>query len=184
MASSAMGLKLGVFGFLPTTHAKTNAKQMRERSSRAVRRFTRVYLHAADRSRCRWHTHLTNHGYFDNGKNPKTPNLSPMPGLKWRRFWDLLCISVAIVQKYGTKNARQMEPYCTAGDNYHWMEQITNVTWHSMNQSRNEDLFSYYIIQAIVQRSECWKFRPDIFSNELDGIPRQNTFQTLFRLLQ
>ena len=46
MASSAMGLNLGVFGFLPTTHAKTNAKQMRSRSSRAVRRFTRVCLHA------------------------------------------------------------------------------------------------------------------------------------------
>ena len=29
MALSAMGLKLGVFRFLPTTHAKTNAIQMR-----------------------------------------------------------------------------------------------------------------------------------------------------------
>ena len=46
MASSAMGLKLGVFGFLPTTHAKTNAIQMRPRALRAVRRFMRVYLHA------------------------------------------------------------------------------------------------------------------------------------------
>ena len=34
---------------------------------------------------------------------------------------------------------------CTANDNYHWIEQITNVTWHSMNQSRNKDLFSCYI---------------------------------------
>ena len=33
----------------------------------------------SDRGRCRWHTHLTNHGYFDYGKNPKTPNLRPMP---------------------------------------------------------------------------------------------------------
>ena len=32
LASSAMGLNLGVFGFLPTAHAKANAKQMRSRS--------------------------------------------------------------------------------------------------------------------------------------------------------
>ena len=32
-----------------------------------------------DHGRCRWHTYLTNHGYFDYGKTPKTPNLSPMP---------------------------------------------------------------------------------------------------------
>ena len=44
MASSAMGLKFGVFGFLPTTHAKTNTKQMLSRSLRAVRRFMCVYL--------------------------------------------------------------------------------------------------------------------------------------------
>ena len=37
-----------------------------------------------------------------------------------------------------------------ADDNYHWMEQITNVMWHSMNQSRNEDLFSCYIIFIII----------------------------------
>ena len=46
MASSAMGLKLGVFRFLPTTHTKTNAIQMRPRSLCAVQRFTHVYLHA------------------------------------------------------------------------------------------------------------------------------------------
>ena len=46
MASSAMGFKLGVFGFLPTTHAKTNAKQMCPQTSRAVRRFMHVCLHA------------------------------------------------------------------------------------------------------------------------------------------
>ena len=41
-----MRLKLGVFGFLPITHAKTQAKQMHPRSSHAVQHFTRVYLHA------------------------------------------------------------------------------------------------------------------------------------------
>ena len=39
-----MGVNLGVFGFLPTTHAKTNAKQMRPQSLRTVRRLTHVYL--------------------------------------------------------------------------------------------------------------------------------------------
>ena len=31
----------------------------------------------SDRGRCRWHTHLMNHGYFDYGKNPKTPIWAP-----------------------------------------------------------------------------------------------------------
>ena len=35
------------------------------------------------------YTHLTNRDYFDYGKNPKTLNLSPMPGSRWRRFLDL-----------------------------------------------------------------------------------------------
>ena len=37
-----------------------------------------------DHSRCRWHTHLTNQGYFDYRKNLKIPNMSPMPGQKWQ----------------------------------------------------------------------------------------------------
>ena len=32
-------------------------------------------------------------------KNPNTPNFSPMPGSRWRRFWDLLSIPVAKSQK-------------------------------------------------------------------------------------
>ena len=50
-----------------------HTRKKRLRSSRTRQRFTHLYLHAADHSRCRWHTHLTNHGYFDYGKNPKTP---------------------------------------------------------------------------------------------------------------
>ena len=46
MALSAMRLKLGVFGFLPTTYAKTNAIQMRPQSLRAVWHFTHVHIHA------------------------------------------------------------------------------------------------------------------------------------------
>ena len=86
MVSSAMGLKLGVFRFLPTTHAKTNAKQTRPRSLGVVRRFTRAYLHAqtaVDASDIRTRrAHPTNHGYFDYGKKPEDPQIiwAPMSG--------------------------------------------------------------------------------------------------------
>ena len=50
------------------------------------------------RTTCRLHTHLTNHDYFDFGKNPKTPKLSPIQGLRWRRLWYLWCTSVATHQ--------------------------------------------------------------------------------------
>ena len=80
MASSAMGLKLGVYQILPTTHThthtKANANKMHPRSLCAVQRFTRVYLHAQTTA----HTHLMNHDYFDCRRNPKTPNLNSMPG--------------------------------------------------------------------------------------------------------
>ena len=52
----------------------------------------------SDPSRCGWHTHLTNHGYFDYGKNPKTSNLSSIPESRWRRFWNLPCISMDLTQ--------------------------------------------------------------------------------------
>ena len=65
MASSALGLKLDVFRFLPITHVKTNAKTMCLQSLHAALRFTQVLSSRSDRSRCRWHTHLTNCGYFD-----------------------------------------------------------------------------------------------------------------------
>ena len=92
--SSAMELKFGVFRFLPTTHAETNASKMRPRSSRTMQHFTCVYLH----TQTAVHTYLMNHGYFDCGKNPNTPNLSPLPGYRWCRFWDLWSISAIQVQ--------------------------------------------------------------------------------------
>ena len=46
MASSAIGLKLGVFKFLPTALTETNTKQMHLRSLHTVRCFMCVYLHA------------------------------------------------------------------------------------------------------------------------------------------
>ena len=39
--------------------------------------------------------------YFDYGKNPKNPKLSPMPGSKWRRVWYLWFISVHNGDSYG-----------------------------------------------------------------------------------
>ena len=47
MASSAMGLNLGVFVFLPTMHAKTDAKPMHPQSSCAMRRFMHVLSQTA-----------------------------------------------------------------------------------------------------------------------------------------
>ena len=60
MALSTMGAQFGGLRFLPTTHAKINAKQMRSQSSRAVQYFALVCLHAqtpvhADNIRT-WHT--------------------------------------------------------------------------------------------------------------------------------
>ena len=69
----AMGLKLGVFGFLPTTHTKTNAKQMRPWSWGTVKHFTRAYLHVQTAV----HMHLMNHSNFECRKNLNTPNFSP-----------------------------------------------------------------------------------------------------------
>ena len=65
---------LDVFWLLPTTHTRKHNK-MRSLALRAVRHFTHVYFHA----RTAVNTHLMNHGYFDRGENPNTPNLSPMP---------------------------------------------------------------------------------------------------------
>ena len=80
MASSATGLKLGSC-FLPTSHAKTNAKQMHPRSSRTVRHFAHVYLHAqtaVDAGDIRtWRTKII----LIAGKN-QHPNFSPHAGLK------------------------------------------------------------------------------------------------------
>ena len=54
----------------------TRGKKTQTKCVYDLRRFTRVYFHAQTAV----HTNLTNHGYFDRGKNPNTPNLSPMPG--------------------------------------------------------------------------------------------------------
>ena len=81
MASSAMGLKLGVFGFLLTTHAKTNTKQICSWSSRVMWHFTHIYLHsqtavdagdyAPDKSWLFWLQ-----------ENPEDPQFEPHAGIK------------------------------------------------------------------------------------------------------
>ena len=73
MTSSAMGLILGVVGFLLTTRGNT-CKQ--NAPTIFAHRFMHVYFHALTAV----HKHLRNHCYFDTGKNPNTPNLSPMLG--------------------------------------------------------------------------------------------------------
>ena len=77
---SAMGINLGVFGFLPTTRAKTNAKQIGSQFF-AHRAGFNVWLSScSDCSTCRQHTHLTIHNYFDYRKTRKPPS--------WARCWD------------------------------------------------------------------------------------------------
>ena len=63
MASLAMGLKLGVFGICwPQKQNKMHPQPSR----RTV--FCACWSSSSDHSRCRWHTHLRNQGYFDYGK--------------------------------------------------------------------------------------------------------------------
>ena len=71
-----MDLKLGVFGFLPTTHVETDTNKMRPRSSLTVRPFTHVYLQA----KTAVYTHLTNYGYFNHGK--KKPEYPQFAGIE------------------------------------------------------------------------------------------------------
>ena len=91
-----MGLKLRVFRFLSTTHAKTNAMQMHPRSLR--REMFYVCLSSrSERGRCRRHTHLENRGYFDCGKTQR-PQLEPHAGLKMAQVLGSSCISVKLAK--------------------------------------------------------------------------------------
>ena len=70
------GVQFGGLRVFAIHTCKRKCKQIRSRSSRAIQQFTRVCLHLHT-----WWTGLR--------ENLKTPNLSPMPGSRWRRFWDL-----------------------------------------------------------------------------------------------
>ena len=85
------GAQIGGIQVFADHTRKTNASTIFAR--RAV--FQRMFISSSSEcSRCRWHMHLTNHGYFDNGKTLNTPNLSPVPGSEWGRSWNLPCVSV------------------------------------------------------------------------------------------
>ena len=115
-----MELKLGVFRFLPTTHAETNANKMRPRTLRAMRRFMHVYLHRSDRS-----TYAPDESrLFCSREKPDTPNLSPMLGSKWRRFLDLRSISVVAPE---TSHPRQDCNICTFLEKSAWNIAIESV---------------------------------------------------------
>ena len=74
-----MGLNLGVFRFLLTTHAKANIKQMRSRSSHTAQCFLRVFVFTLIPQ----YTHLTNHDYFDLiREKTEDPQIEPHEGIK------------------------------------------------------------------------------------------------------
>ena len=71
MVSSAMGLKLGIFGFLSTTDAKTKAKQKRPRSSHPVYLYAQNAVDAGDIRT--WRTTLK----LTTGKTQRHPIWAP-----------------------------------------------------------------------------------------------------------
>ena len=69
------GAPIRVFGYLPITHAETNANGMHPWFSWTKPScFSSVYLHAQT-AVCRWHMHLTNQGNFNYGKKHEYPQL-------------------------------------------------------------------------------------------------------------
>ena len=96
MASSAMGLNLVVFRFLPTTHTqkkrKTNAITILEHHAA----FCSCLSSRSVPSTYRYHTHLMNHGYLDYKKNLKTPKFSLMLGSRWDQDGTRSWVSVYI----------------------------------------------------------------------------------------
>ena len=108
MASSATGLNLGVFGFLPTTHAKIHAKQnCVHHLLRTVRRFALICHYA----QIAVYTYLTNRGYFDYGKIRRPSNSAPSC-LRWHRFWNPWSISVQKTDFLETIFDKVLKPFC------------------------------------------------------------------------
>ena len=77
MVSSAMGLKLKVFGFVPTTHAKNKRKTNASTIFVCRAAFYACLSLCSDSSRRRWHTLLKNQDYFDYGKTQRPPIWAP-----------------------------------------------------------------------------------------------------------
>ena len=72
MASSAMGLNLGIFNFLPSTYAKMNAKQC-VHYLHALCSILRMFYLLSQTAVDTVTSQLKNQDYFDYEKNPKTP---------------------------------------------------------------------------------------------------------------
>ena len=81
-ASSAMGLNLGVFRFLPTTHAKSNAKQMRSWFSRATWLLTCDWLHAQTAVHAGNYNAPVGPQLFWLREKPEDPQIEPHVGIK------------------------------------------------------------------------------------------------------
>ena len=72
MASSAMGLKLGVFA----DYTRRNKCKQNASPTFMLRAAFHTFISTL---RPQYITYFMNHGYFDHRKNQNTPNLSPMP---------------------------------------------------------------------------------------------------------
>ena len=66
------GTQIGVFGFLPNIHAKNSVFTIF-----AHRATFCVLTPCSDHLTCRWHTHLTNHGYSDYRRTRRSPIWGP-----------------------------------------------------------------------------------------------------------
>ena len=85
MVSSAMGLNLGVFGFLPTTYAKTNAQQIMFMIFVCLAALYACLSSLSDSNTCTLNTYALDEPLFRNiliaGKN-QDPQMEPHAGIK------------------------------------------------------------------------------------------------------
>ena len=107
-------------------------------------------------STCNQLTHLTNHDYFYCGKNPKTPNLSPMPGSRWRMVWYLpplylwsstqmkVCMGEIFKIEFQTKVARARARVCFSMVVSMFSDEETR-NWQQRQQQHSE-VFLFYLL--------------------------------------
>ena len=70
------------------------------------------------------------------------------------RYGTHLATTRILVPKWQSCNSTNAwDQKCTVN---HWIVQINNVTWHSMDKSRNNDLFSCYLIHFIFHRMKIF----------------------------
>ena len=142
IASSAMGLKLEVFRYLSTTHAKKkekekkNVKQICPRSLCIVRRFTCVYLHAQTTvdagDRRTWQTSVI----LIAGKTWRSPIWAPCQFKNGACSGDLPCMSMDshLILLAAWKKQKK--------NNVHiFSNSLINMQKHFMRVSLNLDIF-------------------------------------------